>query len=237
MCRQCYVPFDPRISADPGPQRSPRQPSLPPPSPRAAASDALAPRTSPHPPTRERHARDVLLSQATRRSARRGKTPHPAGRASGSRDHRARHAVRGCARHAGARPGGHAAVLGAVPVQRPQRHRRERPVHRVRGGEREHQRHDHRPVLRPGQPALRGVRTGGGAADRAGPVRAVHPDQRGQRVRPALRAEPGRVGHAVGVRERHQAQPAALAHLGLQLHHDRRASPAARPTSSTTTRG
>src|ERR1700733_9850217 len=49
MCRQCYVPFDPKISADPGPQRSPRQPPCRRP-PRAAASDALAPRTSPHPP-------------------------------------------------------------------------------------------------------------------------------------------------------------------------------------------
>ena len=70
-----------------------------------------------------------------------------------------------------------------------------------------------------------------------GPVRAVHADQRGQRVRRALRPPAGRVGHAVGLRQRHQAQPGALAHLGVQLHHHVGASPAARRTTSTTTPG
>ena len=56
----------------------------------------------------------------------------------------------------------------------------------------------------------------------AGPVRAVHADQRGQRLRPALRGAAGLLRHAVGVRERDEAQPAALAHLGVQLHLDRR---------------
>ena len=60
---------------------------------------------------------------------------------------------------------------------------------------REHHRHPARARLHPGRRGQRGLRPGSRAAHRVGPVRAVHADQRGQRVRPALhpatRAPPG----------------------------------------------